>query len=162
MICATPHQSDCERVSEPATSHELLDIWELTCFLASWTRHCISLHLSRSFRLRVGEPRSLRGGAQAGRLENRRAASVRQRPSGPVQTRGGHSVTPTQLMSLGRFPWSLGNRPSSSWSPLFDGRQSAALPDWTSCRAQSLGKTATLVPSRWSFLPAGTDWRRVS
>ena len=27
----------------------------------------------------------------------------------------------------------------------------AALPDWTFCSAQFLGKTATLVPSRWSF-----------
>ena len=25
------------------------------------------------------------------------------------------------------------------------------MPDWTSCGAQRLGKTATLVPSRWSF-----------
>ena len=58
----------------------------------------------------------------------------------------------TQLLSLGRlllFGWP--GRPSSSWSPLFGDRQSAALPDWSFCGAQRLGKTATLVPSRWSF-----------
>ena len=56
------------------------------------------------------------------------------RPPRPVQSGSGRSVTPssTQLVSLARFPFSLGNRPSSSWSPLFGGRQSAALPDWTS------------------------------
>ena len=37
-------------------------------------------------------------------------------------------------------------------SPLFGGRQSAALLDWSSWGAQRLGKTATLVPSRWSCL----------
>ena len=45
----------------------------------------------------------------------------------------------------------VAGRPWSSWSPLFGGRQSAALLDWTFCGAQRLGKTATLVPSRWSF-----------
>ena len=58
------------------------------------------------------------------------------------------------LPSLGRlllFGWS--SRPSSSWSPLFGGRQSAALPDWSFCGAQRLGKAATLVSSRWSLCP---------
>ena len=49
------------------------------------------------------------------------------------------------------------------WSPLFGGRQSAALPDWSFCGAQRLGKTAALVPSRWSFerrhmLDTLADW----
>ena len=40
----------------------------------------------------------------------------------------------------------------------------AALPVWTFCGAQYLGKTATLVPSRWSFarrhmLDTLADWR---
>ena len=38
-----------------------------------------------------------------------------------------------------------------SWSPLVGGRQSADLPDWSCCGAQRLGKTSTLVPSRWTF-----------
>ena len=42
-------------------------------------------------------------------------------------------------------------RPSPSWSPLLGGRQTAALPVWTFCGAQRPKKTATLVPSRWSF-----------
>ena len=68
------------------------------------------------------------------------------------------------LPSLGRPPlrgWS--GRPSSSRSPLFGDRQSAALPDWSFCGAQGNGKTATLVPSRWSFarrhsLDTLADW----
>ena len=68
------------------------------------------------------------------------------------------------LSSLGRLPlrgWS--GRPSSSRSPLFGDRQSAALPDWSFCGAQGNGKTATLVPSRWSFarrlmLDTLADW----
>ena len=58
------------------------------------------------------------------------------------------------LPSLGRLPlrgWS--GRPSSSRSPLFGDRQSAALPDWSFCGAQGNGKTATLVPSRVVFCP---------
>ena len=49
-------------------------------------------------------------------------------------------------------PLRVGRFPSPSLSPLFGGRQSAALPVWTFCSAQFLGKTATLVPSRWSFV----------
>ena len=68
------------------------------------------------------------------------------------------------LPTLGRLHlrgWS--GRPSSSRSPRFGDRQSAALPDWSFCGVQRLGKTATLVPSRWSFarrhmLDTLADW----
>ena len=87
----------------------------------------------------------------------------RQRSPGRVCSSGAPSVS-HHLSSLGRLPlrgWS--GRPSSSRSPLFGDRQSAALPDWSFCGAQSLGKTATLVPSRWSFarrlmLDTLADW----
>ena len=79
---------------------------------------------------------------------------VHQRPPRPVQTGGGRSVTPssTQLVTLGRlllFGWS--GRPSSSWSPLLGGCQPLRCRSGLFCSAQFLGKTATLVPSRWSF-----------
>ena len=58
----------------------------------------------------------------------------------------------TQLVSLGRHaPLRVVRSPvvflvaTPRWPP------AAALPVWTFCSAQFLGKTATLVPSRWSF-----------
>ena len=51
-------------------------------------------------------------------------------------------------------PCGWSGRPSPSWSPLLGGRQSAALPDWSFCGAQHLGKAATWCP-QVVFLPAG-------
>ena len=57
--------------------------------------------------------------------------------------------------------WS--GRSSSSWSPLFGGRQSAALPVWTFSGAKNLGKTGTWCPpvvffARWRMLDTLADW----
>ena len=81
------------------------------------------------------------------------APCVHQRPPRPVQTGGGRSVTPssTQLVSLGRlliFGW--------PGSPLFGDRQSAALPDLSSCVSKYLGKTASKC--RLEVLPADVDF----
>ena len=72
-----------------------------------------------------------------------------QRLPRQVQTGGGRG---TQLVSLGRLLlFGQPGRPvvflvaTRRWPP------AAALPVWTFCSAQYLGKTATLVPSRWSF-----------
>ena len=66
--------------------------------------------------------------------------------AGPLRA---HSVRiPPSAVSGSPAPCGWSGRPSSSWSPLLGGRQSAALPVWTFCGAQYLGKTATLVPSR--------------
>ena len=71
-----------------------------------------------------------------------------------MQTGGGRSVTPlsTQLSLSGSpAPLRVARSPvvflvaTLRWPP------AAALPVWTFCGAQYLGKTATLVPSRWSF-----------
>ena len=43
-------------------------------------------------------------------------------------------------------PLRVGRSPVTFWSPLFGGRQSAALPNWTFCGAQYLGKVATWCP----------------
>ena len=110
-----------------------------------------------------------RGGAQVGRVESDNAArsaggshSVRKQAATttgadrrwPQRDTVIHSVRHTASPA----PCGWSGRPSSSWSPLLGGRQSAALPDWSSCGAQSLGKTATLVPSSGLF--AGTSWTR--
>ena len=67
-----------------------------------------------------------------------------------------HSVrTPPSAVSGSPAPCGWSGRPSASWSPLFGGRQSAALPDWSFCAAQFLEKAATWGP-HVVFLPAGT------
>ena len=78
---------------------------------------------------------------------------VNHRTPRQVQTGGGHSATPLSIqLSLGQFPSSLGyHRPSSSWSPLIGGRQSAAVPDWSSCGSQYLGEAATWCPQGGLF-----------
>ena len=103
-------------------------------------------------------PSRARGGRQ-GCTECRRfpLRAYNKLPPRPAQTGGGRSVTPssTQLVSLGRLLlFGYPGRPSSSWWSLFGDRRSAP-PDWTSCGAQYLGKTATRCP-QLVFLPAGT------
>ena len=116
-----------------------------TCVLGSSEHACVA-----------GEARSHRGGAHAGRVKNHKAArsggGSRSVRAPPHTTIGADRRWPQRntivhsALALGRFPSSLGNRPSSSWSPLFGGGQSAALPDWSFCGAQRLGKTATWCP----------------
>ena len=71
-----------------------------------------------------------------------------------------HSVRiPPSAISGSLAPCGWSGRPSSSWSPLFGGRQSAALPDWSCCGAQYLGKAATWC-LQVVFCPQAQAWTR--
>ena len=65
-----------------------------------------------------------------------RAHSVRIQPSAVSGSPAPPWVVRSPVVSLVATP---------RWSP------ATALPDWSFCGAQRLGKTGTLVPSRWSF-----------
>ena len=71
---------------------------------------------------------------------------------------------PPSAVSGSPAPCGRSGRPSPSWSPLLGGRQTAADAGLDFLfEAVRLGKTATLVPSRWSFarrhmLDTLADW----
>ena len=111
----------------------------------------------------VGEAASQRGGAEARGVHRGLQGvwavptpCVTKRPPRPVETGSGRSVSPssTQLVSLGR-PLLRGKsgRPSSSWSPHFGDRLSAALPDWTFARGSEAREDRHLGALKVVFCP---------
>ena len=80
---------------------------------------------------------------------------VPQRLCGAPSSRPRPQVPTLVLARWVACPCGWSGRPSPSWSPLFGGRQTAALLVWTFCGAQRLGKAATWR-SQVVFLPAGT------
>ena len=63
------------------------------------------------------------------------------------------TTDPSVAISLGRLlPFGWTSRPSPSWSPLFGGRQSAALLDWTFAGRSTSGKPPPGA-LRWSSCP---------